>query len=349
MGQGGMNMRKTILFLTAVMVLSFLIPNLFLVSSDWSKASSYELNQKTSGDMSGEIESQKVGKTLISNANASYHVPETIKLLLTEKQKVIELPFEDYLKGVLTGEVPATYEIEALKAQAIVARTYTLYMLNKNPGKHSGADMCDDINCCQAYKTKEYAFASWDDAEENAKWDKLEKAVTSTVGRVITYQGELIAAFFHANSGGQTENIKYVWGEEEVPYLQSVSGNEKDILQDSKNFTYDEFATLMKEKVSELGTKESPAKIDIVDYTGSGRVYHVRIGGVSLKATELRKLLGIRSTNFRVEQRDDGTITFYTVGYGHGVGMSQEGANSMAQDGVTCEEILKHYYTGVEV
>lgn len=185
---------------------------------------------------------------------------------------MIELPFEEYLKGVLIGEVPMTYEIEALKAQAIVARTYTLNKMKTMPNHHENADMCDDINCCQAYKTKEYAFALWDDAEEKAKWQKLEEAVNSTKGRVITYQGKLISAFFHANSGGQTENITYVWGGEEVPYLQSVKGNEKDICQDQKRFTQTEFAELIKNTIPDYGTTDDA--IEIVDYTGSGRDHY---------------------------------------------------------------------------
>ena len=106
--------------------------------------------------------------------------------------------------------MPITFELEALKAQAIVARTYTYYKLKNNPNVHENADMCDDINCCQAYKTKEYAFASWDDSEEHAKWQKLEMSVNQTSNLIITYNDEIIEAFFHSHSGGQTENIKYV-------------------------------------------------------------------------------------------------------------------------------------------
>ncbi|MBQ9279710.1 MAG: stage II sporulation protein D [Clostridia bacterium] len=334
-------MKKSILFFMIVMVISFLTPNLFLL--DIMAANK------------GKSDYQNGSQDLTSNSNENVaekgfdrktDFPETIKLLLTEKNEVIELPFEDYIKGVLIGEVPITYELEALKAQAIVARTYTLNKMKTNPNVHPNADMCDDINCCQAYKTKEYAFASWDDEEENEKWRKLETAVESTSDRVITYQGSLIAAFFHANSGGQTENAKYVWGGEDIPYLQSVAGNEGDIYQDTKSFTKAEFAELIQGAVSDYEKKDYP--IEIVDYTGSGRVYHLKIGETTLKATDLRRMLGIRSTNFRVEKDENGNITFYTIGYGHGVGMSQEGANQMALEGATCEEIIKHYYLGVE-
>ena len=242
--------------------------------------------------------------------------------------------------------MPITFELEALKAQAIVARTYTKFKLKNSPNVHENADMCDDINCCQAYKTKEYAFASWDDTEEHAKWQKLENAVNDTSNLVITYNGEIIESFFHSHSGGQTENIKYVWGDTEIPYLKSVNGNEEDSYQDSKIFTKIEFKELIKEKVPNYDITNS--KIEIEDYTGSGRVNKLKIDGIEIKATELRSLLGIRSTNFRIEETTE-NITFYTVGYGHGVGMSQYGANQMAIEGKNYEEIIKHYYTGVEI
>lgn len=271
---------------------------------------------------------------------------DSIKLLLSESNKVVEISFDDYLKGVLLGEMPVSYDIEALKAQAVVARTYTLYKLCNANNKHSGnADMCDNINCCQAYKSKEYALNSWNDNEENEKWQKIENAVNSTSGEVILYSGELINAFFHANSGGKTENVKYLWSNEEIPYLVSVAGNEADIFQDSKSFSINEFKNLINSKVPNYNDSFA---ITINDYTGSGRVNNLTIGNVSLTATELRSLIGIRSTNFRIEESGD-MITFYTVGYGHGVGMSQDGANQMAISGSSYKDIIQHYYTGTTV
>ena len=279
------------------------------------------------------------------NENDIYN-QDKIKLLMKENNVVIEMDFNDYLKGVLIGEMPVSYEIEALKAQAVVARTYTLYKLKNAPSKHlQGADMCDDINCCQAYKTKEYAFASWDDETENEKWAKFEKAVIETSGEVVLYNGQFINAFFHAHSGGKTENVKYLWSNEEIPYLLSVDGNESDMKNDSKTFSKEEFEKLINSKVPNYNNN---SKILIENYTGSGRVDKVKIEDVTLNASELRSMLEIRSTNFRVEESGD-NITFYTVGYGHGVGMSQEGANQMAKDGSNYIDIIKHYYTGVEI
>ena len=336
-------MRKIITFFVIMMIISFLTPNLFLI--DVMNLEMIKNERDISGDKDRKLGANE-NKTMITN-EISLRVPEKIKLLLTEKNEIIELNFDEYIKGVLIGEVPITYELEALKAQAIVARTYTLYKLKNNPTSHGEANMCDDINCCQCYKTKEYAFASWDDKEENEKWTKLETAVNSTKNMCITYSGEIISAFFHANSGGKTENVKYVWGEEEIPYLKSVDGNEQDTYQDSKSFTKQEFAELIKEHVNDYAEKNY--EIEILDYTGSGRINNLKVGNAKFKATELRKVLGLRSTNFRVEKNESGDITFFTIGYGHGVGMSQEGANQMAKSGKKVEDIIKHYYTGVEI
>ena len=293
----------------------------------------------------GNINSTRLGDEKIVDENFMSG-DRFIKLLLTEKNEVVNLSLEDYLKGVLVGEVPVSYEIEALKAQAVVARTYTLYKLQNAKSKHEfDADMCDDINCCQAYKTKEYAFECWDEITENEKWSKFEEAVCSTSGEVILYSGDLINAFFHAHSGGRTENVKYLWSKEEIPYLVSVEGNEGSIRQDSMTFSKSEFKDIIKDKVPDF---ENDSKIIIKDYTGSGRINNLIIGDVIMEATVLRNLTGIKSTNFRIEESGD-NITFYTVGYGHGVGMSQEGANQMAIDGNSHIEIIKHYYTGVEV
>ncbi len=268
-----------------------------------------------------------------------------IKLLLKESNTVVEIDLEDYIKGVLIGEMPVTYEIEALKAQAVVARTYTLFKI-RNATKHEfDADMCDDINCCQAYKTKEYALASWDDSGENEKWAKLESAVTSTSGETITYNGELINAFFHANSGGKTENIKYLWSKAEVPYLISVDGKEKEFRQETKTFSKEEFKNLINSLVHNYNNNST---ITILDYTESGRVNTLNIDGIIIEASTLRNLTGIKSTNFKIEESGD-AILFHTVGYGHGVGMSQDGANQMALEGNDYISIIKHYYTGVEV
>lgn len=324
-------MLKKFLIFAVFIAICFLIPAFFVESRPLTnKLDKEEIT------VSGEKDLSDTEKIHVS----------MIKLLLKDSNQIIELSLDDYIKGVLIGEVPITYEKEALKAQAIVARTYTLYKLKNNPSVHENADMCDDINCCQAYKTKEYAFASWDDSEEMEKWQKLESAVNETKNMIITYDGEIIEAFFHAHSGGKTENVKYVWSGVEIPYLQSVESNESYAYTDTKTFTKTEFKELIKNDIPNYDEKTS--KIEILDYTGSGRVDNLKIADTNIKATKLRSLLKIKSTNFRIEEKEN-EIIFYTVGYGHGVGMSQEGANQMALNGKSAEEIIKHYYVGTNV
>lgn len=335
-------MKNFIIFFFIVMVISFVTPNLF-IRDVLAKNETLDTQEIEKG-----IFLKIKEKFLKEEEKTSENVDENkIKLLLTETKEVIELDFDDYIKGVLIGEMPVSYEIEALKAQALVARTYTLYKLKNTISSHENADMCDDINCCQCYKTKEYAFASWNDEEENEKWLKIEEAVNATKNQYITYNNETIAAFFHANSAGKTEDVKYIWGEVEIPYLKSVEGYETDLKEETKIFSSGEFENKIKSKCKSY-TYES-GEIKIIDYTTSGRANTLKIGENILKATELRTLLGLKSTVIESIVAKDEEIQIVTKGYGHGVGMSQVGANQMALNGKKYDEIIKHYYTGVEI
>ena len=227
--------------------------------------------------------------------------------------------------------------------------------------------MCDDINHCQAYKTKEYALSCWDDKEENEKWSKIKRAVLETQNEVITYQGNLINAFFHAHSGGKTEDICNIWGHESLPYLKSVDGLEKEEKKEEKTFTWEEIDKILQEKYIEYkkldeffssivandtrvesGSQFENERIKILEYNSSDRVAKLQISNLVLEGTEVRNLFGLRSTKMKIYQ-DVEKVTFQTDGYGHGVGLSQEGANSMAFQGANYQEIIKHYYTGVEI
>ncbi len=335
-------MKNFIIFFLIVMVISFITPNLFIRDV-------LAINEEPIISNSGKNIFSKIQEKFFEKEKEEPKREEQnkIRLLMTDSNEIIELDFDEYIKGVLIGEMPVTYEIEALKAQALVARTYTLYKLKNTDSSHENADMCDDINCCQCYKTKEYAFASWDDEEENAKWLKVEEAVNSTKNQYITYNNDVIAAFFHANSAGKTEDVKYIWGEVEIPYLKSVEGFENDLNNEIKIFSSGEFE-------NKIRTKYEPyiyasGEIKILDYTTSGRVNTLKIGENILKATELRTLLGLKSTAIESIIANDEEIQIVTKGYGHGVGMSQVGANQMALNGKKYDEIIKHYYTGVEI
>lgn len=276
----------------------------------------------------------------------------TIKLLHQDTDQVEEIPLEQYLYGVVSAEMPANYEIEALKAQAIVARTYTLYQIIKGSKKHDEADICDKSTCCQAWISKDDRLARWDENEKNLNWDKIVKAVDETSGRIITYNGEPIDAFFHANSGGKTESASNVWGGENFPYLQSVETSGEDGYSGYNTeltVSKDELIQKLKSVYPDIEINlENNEEIKILEYTESGRVRTIKIGNTNVVATKLRSCLGLRSTFFDVFVNGE-SITFNVIGYGHGVGMSQTGADSLAKQGYSAEDIVKHFYTGVQI
>lgn len=245
-----------------------------------------------------------------------------------------EMTLEDYLVGVLMGEMPASYPLEALKAQAVAARTYTLRRMEQ------GGVLSDDPAVCQAYISPETAQDQWG-ADWETYLEKLRQAVRETDGQVLIYEGELIAATYFSCSGGRTESAQAVWGGE-VPYLVSVdSPGEEDAAGFSSTVTVD-----MAEFLDTLGV--SGAGVSQVTYTDGGGVDTITIGGKVFTGTELREKFSLRSTRFTMEVTAD-TVTFSVQGFGHRVGLSQNGARVMAENGSTYDEILKWYYTGVEI
>jgi len=248
--------------------------------------------------------------------------------VLQENGEVETIELEEYLVGVVLGEMPADFEPEALKAQAVVARTYTLRMCS-NTRKHPNADVCMLPNCCQGYR-------EGDD-------DRVRAAVEATAGQVLTYEGELIEATYFSSAGGRTEDAAAVWGSD-VPYLQSTDSPEDAYAEhnlETVTMTAAEFEAA-------LGVSlDGPCEFWLgeVTYTDGGGVDTMVIGDTVFKGTELRKLLGLRSTAMLMTAVGE-HITITTRGYGHRVGMSQYGAEAMAVDGATYEEILAHYYHG---
>ena len=246
--------------------------------------------------------------------------------------------------------MPADFEKEALKAQAIVARTYTIYKIQNK--KHENADICDDSTCCQAWISKEDRLAKWDENIRESNWKKIEECINETKGKIITYDGKPINAFFHSNSGGKTEIPVNVWGGTGYPYLQVVETAGEDGYSQYQS----EVILSQDELINKLKTKYEDITIDfnnnddlkILEYTDSGRVKTVKFGNHELSGTETRSLLDLRSTNFEMIKEDE-NIKFSVKGYGHGVGMSQTGADSLAKEGKNCEDIIKHFYIGVEI
>ena len=281
-----------------------------------------------------------------------YEKYKTIKLLHVSNNEVEELDIDTYLYGVVSSEMPASFEIEALKAQAVVARTYTIYQIIHNSEKHQNADMCDTYACCQAWISKENRMAKWSQEEAESNWNKIAQAVDSTKGKIISYNGQPINAFFHANSGGITESSLNIWGGIDYPYLKSV----ETVGEESYTQYASEVVLSRQDLLGKIKTKyedctinfEEENCIQILEYTTSGRVKTIKFGNKQIAGTEARILLGLKSTNFTFKT-DGNNIIFTVTGYGHGVGMSQTGADALAKSGSNYEDIVKHFYTNVEI
>lgn len=254
---------------------------------------------------------------------------------------VVQMALDDYIFCVVLAEMPASFEEEALKAQAVAARTMALRRAATGD-RHAGA-ICTESRCCQAYMTEEsYRAAGGTDADV----EKIRSAVQTTAGQVLTYDGELIEATYFACSGGYTEDAAAVWGSD-VPYLQAVEspGEEwAESFSETVSFSASEFTALLGR-----GLTGSPASwFGAVTRTEGGGVATMIIGGQTYKGTELRSLLGLRSTAFTVTAQGQ-TVTVTTTGHGHRVGMSQYGADAMAVTGSTYEQILAYYYQGTRI
>lgn len=270
--------------------------------------------------------------------------------LLKKNGTVEELTMADYLWGVVAAEMPASFEPEALKAQTVAARTYTLSKMERTVEAHPDADVCTDITCCQAYIDPADAAANWG---ENAQTytDKIAAAVADTDGMAALFQGQPIQAVFFSSAAGRTVDAVEVWGNA-VPYLTSVDSPEGDEVPNyhsTVTVPLDEFKSKLLAQYPQADLSGEPAGwfANLVPNSAGG-VETVDIGGVTVGGGSLRTLFGLRSTSFTVSASADG-VTFSVTGYGHGVGMSQYGANALAKEGKTYDEILKWYYTGIDV
>lgn len=279
----------------------------------------------------------------------TFEKPDTVNVL--KDGELIEMDLEEYLVGVVAAEMPASYELEALKAQAVAARTYTLYKKNHGGCDNcSGADICTDSTHCQAFMTKEKMETFWGDDAEMYK-EKIKLAVSETKGEVLYYEGDEIQVFYHASSGGQTENSENVYSQA-LPYLKSVtSEGEEDYsgYYGKVAVSKEEFISIMEKYSPGINLCESDLDnmAQTIQRFDSGRVESIKIGNQTFTGREIRKIFSLKSTNFRIDVAS--SVTFTTLGHGHGVGMSQTGAHAMAKNGATYIEILKHYFTGVDI
>ena len=336
-------MKKMLLYILSFIILFFILPIIFTITP---KAETEEVVSNIENVTQEQPEQEE--ETTIYD----YQKYKTIKLFHSGSGQIEELPIDEYLYGVVSSDMPANFEIEALKAQSIVARTYTIYQIMNNSGKHPGADICDNSSCCQAWISKDERLSKWAPEEAESNWNKIVDAINSTSGKIITYQNKPINAFFHSNSGGKTESSLNIWGGIDYPYLKSVeTAGEEGYTQYSSEakFTKEELLNKLKEKYEDCEIDYSQENcIQILEYTTSGRVKTIKFGNKEIAGTEARTILGLRSTNFTLTISGD-EIIFSVIGYGHGVGMSQTGADALAKSGSNCEEIIKHFYTDVEI
>lgn len=273
---------------------------------------------------------------------------ETQTVRLLDEGTVMELPLEEYLVGVVLAEMPASFELEALKAQAVAARTFTMRHIEKS--KHQNADLCSDSTCCQAWHSKEEMQKKLGSTWSNY-WQKAKTAVQETAGEVLTYDGALIDAVYFSCSGGTTEDAVAVWGSE-IPYLQSVESEGEESSRKFKSqvrVPCQTFKRTIEQENKQVCLKGRPSKwIGKVTRSEGGGVLEWEIGGQPFKGTTLRQLFQLNSAKFDLSVQKQ-EVVFDVYGAGHRVGMSQYGANAMAQTGKDYREILMHYYTDTEI
>ena len=265
-----------------------------------------------------------------------------IIVLNHETKNISEVPLENYLVGVLAAEMPAAYHIEALKAQAVAARSYILKKSESMNSDHPNAIICTNPSHCKAWISKAEAKAKWKPSEASSNWDKLKNAVSATESEYMVCDGETVEAFFFASSGGRTENSEDVWGGSR-PYLKSVESPGDILSPDHKTI-----AKIKTTDFSKMLSLSAPPVIQSINRTKGGSVSNITISKKSFKGADIRKIFGLKSANFTIDIKAD-FVTFTVLGHGHGVGMSQTGANHMASMGKKYTEILSHYYTNIQI
>ena len=277
---------------------------------------------------------------------------EKVTLRVWDGEQTQEMTVAEYLPGVVRGEMPASFEMEALKAQAVAERTYIYYKMETG-GKpaHPDADVCMSPKCCSAYTSREAAAERWGEKAQEYE-ARIQEAVQSTDGQVMLYEDRPIFAAFHSSSDGVTAASGDVWMSD-LPYLTSVASPEGESSVPNyysvKEIPAEEFQSTFLAACPEAEFSDDPAEwITDPVRNGSGRIETVTIGGVETEGTEVRSLFDLRSASFTAEA-DAEKVTFHVTGYGHGVGMSQYGANEMARQGKTWREILAWYYHGVTI
>ncbi len=274
------------------------------------------------------------------NIKFKYSSNMVVRVKKTDSEEVIKIPFEDYIVGVLAGEMPISFEIEALKAQAVAARSYVMKKMEYN--KDKVYDVVDTV-LNQVYLDDEHLRTVWKD-DYNNNINKIKKAVLETHNEYLEYDGKVVDAMFFSTSVGFTENSEEVFPNE-VPYLRSVESKWDEISPVYEvNYSFD-----LKDFYQKLDLDyNDKVNLEVIDKTSTGRIKKIKINNKLFDGSEVVNKLELRSNHFTINQNND-KVHIVTKGYGHGVGMSQYGAQGMALEGYKYDEILKHYYQDVKI
>lgn len=308
-----------------------------VVSNNQNESNNVVSNPETNATTNVDLE---VPKTPINNVEEVIEetpvVSEQMVVVYRSNGTILEITLTDYLIGVVGAEMPASFNIEAIKAQAVAARTYTLKRVLNN-------QVLTDTTINQKYEDVSTLKSKWG-SDFDKYYNKIKEAVISTDKEVITYNGNYIDAIYHSTSNGKTEDSIYVWGNE-YAYLKSV-----DSTYDISASSYSRTVFISYESLTNsFGmTIDSNTNFNIIMRTSNNSVNQIEINGNMYSGKYVRELLGLRSTDFSITKEETG-VSISTKGYGHGVGMSQYGANGMANAGYNYKEILTHYYTGVQI
>jgi len=279
-----------------------------------------------------------------------------VKVFISKTNTIEEINLEEYIIGVVAAEMPAEFELEALKAQAVAARTYALAHFTELGGivckNANGANLCDTVHC-QVYMDKEERIKLWPKGSGEKYWNKIKAAVLGTEGQVLIYNNSLVMEpYYFATSSGKTENSEDVFSNS-IPYLRSVASPGEDGTKNFKSikiFGYNELSQIINNNYNKAGVTSASIKeqITIVDRTEAGSVKNIKIGSITMPGTKFRAMLGLKSSNFKIVFNLK-NVEIDCTGYGHGVGMSQWGADAMAKDGKKFTQILSHYYQGTAI
>jgi stage II sporulation protein D len=329
---------KIIIIMTLIIVTVLIILPLIFLKSCKENINVFNLNNEN----------------IVKSSEITFPEDGKVKIYRKEKGRVDKLDLEEYIMGVVASEVPASFDEEALKSQAIAARTFYLSKRN-NPcsdAKAKGAEICDTSNC-QVYMDKKDRISTWKNSEAESNWNKIQKAVLDTKGQVLTYENSILEyPQFFATSSGKTEDAKDVFSID-VPYLKSEESKGEEIAPKYKTtveIPINEFVNKINKKYSTARLKKSnlASQVIIESYTKAGSTKEIKIGNETIKGTDFRALFNLNSTNFKFVFNEN-LVRIDCTGYGHDVGMSQWGANIMGKNGFTYDEILKHYYNGVQI